>query len=322
LKVYAYRLEQSDPFSNSRERARVVDPARLRLAVVIPTYGRRELLPRTLSVLEQQIRLPDEVVISAPDATHVAPYESGRIPLLQVFGKRGACAQRNQALEQVLNRCDIITFFDDDFLPAQNYLANVERCFRDNPDWAVVSGDAVYDGATGPGFTFEEGLELLEDLAAKGYMKMPPETGLRDNIGAYGCNMSIRTSLIGDKRFDERLPLYGWQEDVDFTSRFRKQGRVVGLKSLYGVHLATKSGRQSGLRLGYSQIANPVYLVRKGTMPASFAAKLILRNVLANLSKSFRPEPYIDRYGRLRGNVLAAFHILKGRIEPETILRL
>lgn len=320
--MYAYHLEQPDPIFDSREPAVVEDPTRMKLAVVIATYGRRELLQRTLSVLGQQLRLPDEVVISAPDNTHTAPYESGRFPVSFVFGRQGSCVQRNQALERVLGRYDVITFFDDDFLPAQNYLANLERCFRDNPDWAVVSGDAVYDGALGPGITFEEGLELLEDLAAKGYMKMPPETGLRDNVGAYGCNMSVRAELIGDKRFDERLPLYGWQEDVDFSSQFRTLGRIIGLKSLYGVHLATKSGRSSGLRLGYSQIANPIYLARKGTMPTSFAAKLIMRNVLANLLKSFRPEPYIDRYGRLRGNALAAFHILKGRVQPETILRL
>ena len=84
-------------------------------------------------------------------------------------------------------------------------------------------------------------------------MNMHPETGLCDILAGYGCNMSIRASLIGRQRFDERLPLYGWQEDIDFTSRFRAQGRVVSAKSLYGVHLATKAGRQSGLRLALSQ---------------------------------------------------------------------
>ena len=320
--MYAYRLEQPDPIFDSREPAVVEDPTRMKLAVVIATYGRRELLQRTLSVLGQQLRLPDEVVISAPDNTHTAPYESGRFPVSFVFGRQGSCVQRNQALERVLGRYDVITFFDDDFLPAQNYLANLERCFRDNPDWAVVSGDAVYDGALGPGITFEEGLELLEDLAAKGYMKMPPETGLRDNVGAYGCNMSVRAELIGDKRFDERLPLYGWQEDIDFTSQLRKAGRVVMLNTLYGVHLGAKGGRVSGVRFGYSQIVNPVYLVRKGTVPLRFALNLIWRNIAANLVKSFRPEPHIDRRGRLKGNMIAAAHLVRGRVEPEYILQL
>jgi GT2 family glycosyltransferase len=320
--VYDYSPDQSGDFSGRPNPAPRKNQDRLSLAVVIPTYGRRELLPRTLAVLEQQIRLPDEIVISAPDPSHTVPYRSTKFPVCFVYGKQGLCAQRNQALDHVANRYDVITFFDDDFLPAQNYLAGVERFFRCKPDWAVVSGNAVYDGATGPGYAFEEGLALLERLAEIGHMDMPPEAGLCDVLGAYGCNMSIRTSLIGRQRFDERLPLYGWQEDIDFTSRFRTKGRVVSAKSLYGVHLATKAGRQSGLRLGYSQIANPVYLARKGTMPAGFAAKLMIRNVLANAGKSLWPEPYIDRVGRLRGNALAAFHVLTGRIEPETILRL
>jgi GT2 family glycosyltransferase len=321
-KVYDYCPEQSGVNSSGRNPAPREDRDRLKLGVVIPTYGRRDLLPRTLAVLEQQIRLPDEIVISAPDPSHTVPYHSSRFQVSFVYGKKGSCAQRNRALDHVADRHDVIIFFDDDFLPAQNYLAGVERFFRCNPDWAVVSGNAVYDGATGPGYPFEEGLVLLQRLAEGGHMNMPPETGLCDVLGAYGCNMSIRASLIGRQRFDERLPLYGWQEDIDFTSRFRTKGRVVSTKSLYGVHLAMKAGRPSGLRLGYSQIVNPVYLARKGTMPAGFAAKLMIRNVLANAVKSLWPETYIDRFGRLRGNALAAFHILTGRIEPETILRL
>ena len=38
--------------------------------------------------------------------------------------------------------------------------------------------------------------------------------------------------------------------------------------------------------------------------------------------KSLRPEPFVDRRGRLRGNVLGALDVLRGRIEPEKILSL
>ena len=71
----------------------------------------------------------------------------------------------------------------------------------------------------------------------------------------------------------------------------------------------------------YSQIANPIYLVRKGTMPRSYAYLLIRRNVAANLLGSFRPEPWIDRRGRLAGNALALADIAIGRISPQRILQ-
>jgi glycosyltransferase involved in cell wall biosynthesis len=294
----------------------------MKLVVIIPTYGRKSLLPRTISVLEQQTRPPDEVIVSAPSEDHAAPYDGHKFKVSMVLGRHGLCAQRNQALDQALGCFDIITFFDDDFLPANTYLEQVENCFRANPDWAVLHGDAVYDGATGPGYQFNEGLELLRTLNGRDMARRPAENDVKDHVGAYGCNMSMRASMIGDLRFDERLPLYGWQEDIDFTSQLRKHGRVVGMKSLCGVHLATKAGRQSGLRLGYSQIANLVYLRRKGTVPTGFAYRLMMRNFAANTIKSFWPEPYIDRFGRLRGNLLAVFHILKGKVEPEHILKL
>jgi GT2 family glycosyltransferase len=143
-----------------------------------------------------------------------------------------------------------------------------------------------------------------------------------DHLGAYGCNMSIRMSAIGELRFDERLPLYGWQEDVDFTSQLRARGRVVRVNALRGVHLGVKAGRINGMRFGYSQVANPLYLIRKGTLPTGFAMRLMIRNLAANLARSLWPESHIDRRGRLRGNLLAISHLMIGRLEPEYILRM
>jgi GT2 family glycosyltransferase len=296
--------------------------SRMKIAVIIPTLGRKELILHILALLEAQTRAPDIVVISAPDESHVEPYTARKFSLSTVFGPKGLCKQRNRAMDVVVGQYDIITFFDDDFLPAENYLERVEEAFSLNSDWAVAMGHAVYDGARGPGYGFSEGFALLEQ-AKETYIYGRPENVLvTEFVGAYGCNMSIRAKLIDDRRFDERLPLYGWQEDIDFTSQLRLNGRVVNLSTLYGVHLGIKKGRVSGLKFGYSQIINPIYLVKKGTMPASFALKLAGRNLLANIAKSIWPETYVDRRGRLKGNLLAILHLVKGRIDPEYILEL
>ena len=68
-------------------------------------------------------------------------------------------------------------------------------------------------------------------------------------------------------RFDENLPLYGWAEDVDFCRQLATYGRIVENARTTGVHLGSNSGRTSGVCFGYSQIANPLYLWRKGTLP-------------------------------------------------------
>ena len=79
--------------------------------------------------------------------------------------------------------------------------------------------------------------------------------------------MSVRLDLARRHRltFDEQLPLYGWLEDVDFSRRVAGYGRVVKVSAARGVHLGVKAARQRGVQLGYSQVANPVYLMRKGT---------------------------------------------------------
>ena len=42
--------------------------------------------------------------------------------------------------------------------------------------------------------------------------------------------------------------------------------------------------------------------------------------VAANLARSVRPEPYVDRAGRCLGNVRAALDLMTGRLDPARIL--
>ena len=57
-------------------------------------------------------------------------------------------------------------------------------------------------------------------------------------------------------------------------------------------------------------------------MSFAYAFQLAMRNFLANLVKSIRPESYVDRRGRLRGNLIGIFHLMTGRLTPEYILKL
>lgn len=290
----------------------------MKIAVAIPTFGRADIVGRLLRHLEAQTRLPDAVIVAAPNTNHLPLYAPERLTVVCLIGRSGLTAQRNHTLDYALPRFDIITFFDDDFLPEDGYVARVEELFMQHPDWAVVMGRVVRDGASGRGFSFDCGLVQLRAAEAR---RPAPRVSF-DGNGAYGCNMSLRSSVVGRLRFDERLVLYGWQEDIDFTSQLRQFGKLVRPGEPLGVHLGVKSGKVSGVRFGYSQIVNPLYLVRKGTVSRRFALELALRNIVSNVLHSIRPEPYIDRRGRLRGNLLGLSHALRGRIEPEYVLKI
>ena len=90
--------------------------------------------------------------------------------------------------------------------------SNMETIFERDDSIVGVNGEIIADGAHSPGFTFEEGLRFTEHYK----QRKTPAPVMREIRGTYGCNMAFRTSSIGSLRFDERLPLYGWQEDLDF----------------------------------------------------------------------------------------------------------
>ena len=229
----------------------------------------------------------------------------------------GSCRQRNAILRHRPDDSDIVIFFDDDFLPHPGWIAAACRFFAENPDVGAITGDVIADGIKGPGIPFDE---ARATLAAAG----PADAeAVVENFPPYGCNMAFRATAVRDIRFDERLVLYGWLEDLDFGGALARNGwRTVKIGAARGVHMGIKQGRIAGRKLGYSQIMNPVYIRRKGGLDTAGMVRQILRNVGANLARSVAPEAYVDRRGRVLGNLLALADLCRGRITPERAERL
>jgi GT2 family glycosyltransferase len=292
---------------------------RLNLVVGIATSGRREFLSETIDLLARQTRLPDQLLICPVSPEDLDPACLARFPAPSavVSGPIGSSAQRNQVIREAKGG-DVILFLDDDFFACTDYLQRLEKLFLASDDVIGVTGRPLADGINGPGLSVAEAMAII----SKAEREPPPAGGPSEAYGTYGCNMAFRLATVRqhDILFDENLPLYGWQEDIDFSRRLAPFGRIVRSEQLRGVHLGTKRGRTSGVRLGYSQIANPVYLVRKGTVSWRHARQIMWRNFAANLVRSLRPEPWIDRKGRLKGNCLALIDIAKGRMSPSRII--
>jgi len=297
----------------------------MRIAVGIPTGGRPDILSCAIACVTRQTRAPDRLAVCSFRASELASLAQPMVDAISPTSSGGLTHQRNT----ILDRCkgfDVVVFFDDDFLPHARYLEEIERAFAANPDVVMITGRVVADGIIGPGLSLDSARRILDrpDIGRAGTGAEPTPETLVDVHNGYGCNMAVRMSAIeaGALRFDESLPLYGWLEDVDFSRRLAHHGRIAMCPRAIGVHLGVKSARLSGVPLGYSQVANPLYLARKGTMATHRALRQILRNVAMNVARSLRPEPYIDRRGRLRGNLLGAADLLMNRLAPTRVLHL
>lgn len=285
----------------------------LKIYIVVATVGRPELVRHTVDLLADQTRPADGVVVSTVTPADVVGVEEARGEAEVVFAEKGLCRQRNRALRAIAARADIVVFLDDDFVPAPDFLRNVEQLFNDMPDVVGITGELVADGIHNLGYTIEQAQALIAERADK------LDPGIKPRHALYGCNMAIRLSAAEGLAFDEALPLYGWQEDIDFTYQLGHRGRLISTGLVTGVHLGSKGGRTSGKRTGYSQIANIVYLKRKGTMQPGLGEKLMRQNLLSNFARFFLPEPHIDRRGRLIGNLIALKDWATGRIDPRRI---
>jgi hypothetical protein len=297
----------------------------MRAFVIIATKGRAPEVLILMNFLRRQT-LPSTftVVVGTEEAdiagVHLHPFIKDGRGVALVSPRAGLTSQRNYGLEVLEQRGFFAgskekffcAFFDDDFRMADDWLEHASKRFAAN-DIVGLTGMILGDGVKKGGYPEDRAASLLKG-------DMPPDehwtSGSPEcDIGSvYGCNMAFVDTVIRNLRFDENVPFHGWQEDRDYTGGAKKFGRVVYFPGCRGVHLGTQSGvRALGVKFGYSQIANPIYFLKKGTMDIRSTFRFVSRSLASNIIHSLVRNEKIDYRGRLRGNFLAIIDLLRFR---------
>jgi glycosyltransferase involved in cell wall biosynthesis len=290
----------------------------MQVVLGIATRGRPLILSETVAFLEKQLRQPDAILVAYSDPADLgdAPHRFPHVTFIQA--PLGLTRQRNAILAQVLEN-DLLLFIDDDFYLDPHYLEITEQIFINHPGIVASTGNVLADDVKGPGLTPAQAIAIVTDSTAA-----QQEQHITPTFLAYGCNMCLRLATIREHhlRFDETLPLYGWYEDWDFSGQMSSFGTIAHISNACGVHLSVKTGRITGVRMGYAQVANPIYLARKGTFLWSNVFRFIVGPFLKNLVRSLAPEAHVDRLGRFRGNLVAFRDLLTGNLSPGQITEL
>jgi GT2 family glycosyltransferase len=287
--------------------------------VIICSANRPAVLRDTVLGLLKQTIQPDSIVLSLCNESSVLG-ETQALPNVRcILGPQGSSVQRNTAIP--LAHTPYVLFLDDDVELAADYIEQMERVITEDPSIAAASGLVVADGAA-------DGKGIGREAARKAVLEY---SGSRACTGIklkefYGCNMFVRSDVLRTERFDERLPLYSWLEDRDFLWRCAKHGKLVRNQAAVIAHLATRSGRTSDLRYGYSKIANPFYMWRKSVI-SSLAEVIVMfwmKTTAANAIRAMMPKrPQGPDYKkRLKGNLMAYRDLILFRIDPKNILNI
>lgn len=291
--------------------------------VVLASAGRPELVGTAVRDLAGQRDPRFVVAVCVPDA---ASLPAGGLPDGVVLAHaRGLPAQRNAGLAAALAAAPgarTAFFFDDDSVVGAGYVGAALAFLDAHPGVVGVTGRVLLDGASGE----EVGRDAAEAALAahQAALDAAGPTGAWNPIsGLYGCNFAIRLDGHAE-RFDERLPLYAWMEDRDLSERLKRHGALAQVADCAVVHRGVRSGgRTAHLRLGYSQVMNPVYLHHAGSFAVSMTLLQVVPRVAKNAALSLVRGPQgASRRRRLRGNLLAAADAARRRYTPERVLDL
>lgn len=280
-------------------------------SVIIATKGRSSELQDTVLSLTSQECPVDEIVVSATcdtDVKNLVRADSIKV----VFGATGLPVQRNAGIRSLNPQCELVTFLDDDVELATSYCRRLRQFMEKHSHVNGAGGRVIVNEQ----ITREEARKTLSDQIA-----VFPEATAHTTQSLYGCNMSFRRSAISNEWFDERLSLYAWLEDFDFSVRIGRKGCLSIVPDLLLCHLCSPLGRIGQERFGFAQIMNPYYLAKKGTLDRHDLWKNnILKALAANVVRL--PGDTHNRSRRLVGNLRALAMVANGKIWPEAIVNI
>jgi glycosyltransferase involved in cell wall biosynthesis len=211
------------------------------LTVVIPTYRRRDALPRALAALEDQtldagrfeVVVVDDPVDDDPSAVRELVQAASRPYATRQLSRarRGVSAARNAGWRAA--RAELVVFIGDDILLAPEALDEHLKHHRRDPDERVgVLGEVKWSRE----LRVTPFMRWLEQGIQFDYVSLAGDEGTWGHF--YTSNVSVKRSMLeAVGGFDElRFPfLY---EDIDIGHRMAGQGfRLVYSRRAAGEHL-------------------------------------------------------------------------------------
>jgi GT2 family glycosyltransferase len=306
-------------------------------SVVLCTFARSDAVRRFLESLRRQERRPDELIVvdasrdalTEPVVRDLAASEDAprHVAYYRVSGRhRGLTRQRNFALARV--GFDLVAFFDDDTVLDPACLGELERALREGGQ-IVGAGGAIEEPGRGQEklWRLRRALGIVGDLTPGRYSRsgmsipwslLPPGGGLVEGDWLPGCAMIWRTGPARAEGFHDGFAGYGQGEDLDFSLRMRRRGRLVLVGSAHLQHLQEPEGRPDAFRLGYMAIRNRYEIHRRGlldrtTRDVVWFAYAWTADTLMLARHFLHPGRWGATLRQIGGRIRAAIELSRGR---------
>ena len=229
------------------------------ITLIIPTRNRPSEMSNLIAALSlQTISLVNMEVIVVDSSDQRVPLDEKKLGKVQSLRHietkiQSSAVQRNIGLDLVSKESKLIFFLDDDVLPPRDYFEKVLSFFSDE---SVV-------GVSGVAINVSKSNEINQKKSIYFYKKMftldsnKQGSILRSGISIpvkFGSGLAIETSwligcaawrhsAIGQKRFERDFLGYSLGEDVLFSIKMSKEGKLITIPNLVVDHRESSLNR-------------------------------------------------------------------------------
>lgn len=289
------------------------------MLIIIPTRNRIKELTNTLNFLQSNKFFFKKIVIVDSSKLEIkekikAKIKEYNIQIKIIDSEPSTCIQRNAGFNFIENN-EYIMFLDDDNIFYPDAFYKMQYFLNNNKNFSGVAFNQIYN----------EKKSILEKFK---------KNCISNKLGIYSSNIGgfsnsgwqsrfinfsnnaivqwlptraviYRSEKVRNIRFDEKLGIYGYLEDLDFSLQLKKNGNLMVCSDARYSH--DQSITRPGFEFGKKELRNRYYIVKKHNLKKNlFFLTSLFRMILTFKEGMFGD---INSFKRLAGNLVALFTI-------------
>ena len=289
------------------------------MLIVIPTRNRIQELINTLNFLESNRFFFKKILIVDSSTLEIKGKIKKKIleycsTITIIDSEPSTCIQRNVGLN-FLGDNEYVMFLDDDNKFYPDAFSKMQYFLNKNKDFVGVAFNQVYN----------EKKNIL-DKFKKNYIV--------NNIGIYSSDnggfsssgwqsrfvnfnhdapvqwlptraVIYKSNAIKNIKFDNKLGVYGYLEDLDFSLQIKKRGNLMVCAEAKYTH--DQSITRPGFEFGKKELRNRYYIIKKHKLNKNLFFLTSVFRMILTFKEAVMGD--LNSFKRLAGNLVALFSI-------------
>jgi hypothetical protein len=289
------------------------------MLIVIPTRNRIVELTNTLNFLESNKFFFKKIVIVDSSNSEiknkikkiVRKYNAN---IKVVDSEASTCIQRNVGFKFIQNN-KYVMFLDDDNIFFPNAFHKMKNFLKNNRDFFGVAFNQVYKEKKNILDSFKKnyimnklGIYNLDngEIAASGWQSRFINFKNNKIVQWLPTRAVIyKSKAVKNIRFDKKLGVYGYLEDLDFSLQLKKKGNLMVCSDAKYTH--DQSIIRPGFQFGKKELRNRYYIVKKHKLNKNLFFVTTFLRMLLTFKEGVLGN--LNSFQRLAGNLVALITI-------------